>query len=182
MKNLRKFCELFFFFFRRPTLHGQGQNQHAEAKISTSSANAKGKTCPLLATPRHQRAHAKAPTRWPCPCQGTNACSLPTPRHQRAHAKAKTCPRLATPRHQRVGLAHAKAPTCAACPCQGNPRWWVPPVRGAEVTSPPKEVLKHLQVCQEGTHLVLERSPSRIKTSFVRIFSRSFAEVLRIRL
>jgi hypothetical protein len=24
---------------------------------------------------------------------------------------------------------------------------------------PPKEVLKHLQVCQEGTHLMLERSP-----------------------
>ena len=133
-------------------MHGQGQNQHAEAKISTSSANAKGKTCPRLATPRLQRAHAKAPTRWPCPCQGTNGWGLPTPRHQRV-------------RH-----AHAKATLDGGSHRRGGQR--APP--------PPKEVLKHLQVCQEGTHLVLERSPPRIKPSFVGIFSRSFAEVLRI--
>src|SRR4029077_11655634 len=35
---------------------------------------------------------------------------------------------------------------------------------------PPKEVLKHLQVCQEGTHLMLERSPPPLNTSFLRIF------------
>ena len=172
MQNLRKFRATFFFFFSeadvarpRPKSARRGQNQHVQCQRQ-------GQNVPTAC-------HTKAPT---CPSQGTNALALPMPRHQRvqlAHTKAPTCPRqgqnlptacprqgtngwgLPTPRHQRVRHAHAKATLDGGSHRRGGQR--SPP--------PPKEVLKHLQVCQEGTHLVLERSPSRIKTSFVGIFS-----------
>src|SRR5579862_6784700 len=106
MQNLRKFRATFFFFFFG------GKRFTAKSKICTWLAHAKGNTCPPLATPRHQCAHAKAPTRAACPHQGTNACSFPTPRHQLAHAKAKTCPRLAHAKAKMcTWLAHTKAPT-----------------------------------------------------------------------
>ncbi|TXG46549.1 hypothetical protein EZV62_027964 [Acer yangbiense] len=87
----RSKSEMYQMLRMRPTLHGRGQNQHAEAKISPRQG---------------QFVHAKAknqPTPRPkCARQGQN---LPTPRPKCARG-------LPTLRHQRVRRAHAKAPWC----------------------------------------------------------------------
>jgi hypothetical protein len=167
LQNLRKFRANFFFFFRRPTLHHQGQNQHTACLCQGTSALG-------MPVPRHRRAwhaRAKAPARLACPCQGTGALGMPVPRHQRAwHAYAKAPARLAcpcqgtsalgmpmprhqcawraTPRHRtahakapiRARGALAKAPTRAACPCQGTtvwPGWRGHPMGAIRLWGPP---------------------------------------------
>ncbi|KAK4856317.1 hypothetical protein QYF36_016264 [Acer negundo] len=87
------------FTLKRPTLHGQGQNQHAACPQHGTSARG-------VLMLRHQRAwhaHAKAPLCLVCHTKAPTRC---------AQAKAPIRCGVPMPRNQRVRHALAKAPRC----------------------------------------------------------------------